>query len=86
MEWLLQQAHIASSPAMSGAGQSPGAEESFIPDQDVRRIVLTLLISAAVSCASCSRTQCLLSAGRRDAEGDGLRRRGRDHGTARHEQ
>lgn len=44
MEWLLQQAHIASSPAMSGAEQSPGAEESFMPDQDVR-IVRVLLIS-----------------------------------------
>lgn len=43
MDWLLQQAHIASSPAMSGAGQSPGAEESFMPDQDVRTVRFLLI-------------------------------------------
>lgn len=36
MEWLLQQAHIASSPAMSAAGESVTEDESFVADQDVR--------------------------------------------------
>jgi hypothetical protein len=37
MEWLLQQAHISSSPAMSAGGDSAVGDESFVPDQDVRR-------------------------------------------------